>query len=119
MTTQLPPGPESHHLPAEPLQPQVYAPQPEPYYGDEVELRDVWATLRRRRWSIFTVLALVLLAAGAWTWYQTPVWEASTLIRVDDTEGGSVPVLDVLSSLQRGSEIETEMRILRTRPIAE
>jgi tyrosine-protein kinase Etk/Wzc len=30
-----------------------------------------------------------------------------------------VPVLDVLSSLQRGSELETEMRILRTRPIAE
>jgi len=119
MTNQLPPGPDIHHVPAEPLQPQVYAPQPESYYGDEVELRDVWATLRRRRWSIFTVLALVLVAAGAWTWYQTPVWEASTLIRVDDTEGGGVPVLDVLSSLQRGSEIETEMRILRTRPIAE
>ena len=102
-----------------PLQPQVYSPQPESYYGDEVELRDVWATLRRRRWSIFIVLALVLALTGAWTWYQTPVWEASTLIRVDDTEGGGVPVLDVLSSLQRGSEIETEMRILRTRPIAE
>jgi tyrosine-protein kinase Etk/Wzc len=79
----------------------------------------VWATLRRRRWSIITVLAFVLVAAGAWTWYQTPVWGASTLIRVDETEGGGVPVLEVLSSLQRGSELETEMRILRTRPIAE
>jgi tyrosine-protein kinase Etk/Wzc len=120
MTTRLPPGPEANgpHLPAEPLQPQVFG-QPETWYGDEIELRDVWATLRRRRWSVFTVLGLVLAAAGLWTWYTTPVWEASTLIRVDETEGGGVPVLDVLASLQRGSELETEMRILRTRPIAE
>jgi tyrosine-protein kinase Etk/Wzc len=120
MLNQLPPGPGSdEYLPADSLQPQVYGPPSESYYGDEVDLRHVWATLRRRRRSVLTVLAFVLVAAGTWTWYQTPVWEASTLIRVDETEGGGVPVLDVLASLQRGSEIETEMRILRTRPIAE
>lgn len=97
----------------------MYAPHPESYYGDEVELRDVWATLRRRRRTVLATLVLVMLVAAAWTWQQTPVWEASTLIRVEEADGGGVPVLDVLTSLQRGSELETEMRILRTRPIAE
>ncbi|MFW6039918.1 MAG: GumC family protein, partial [Gemmatimonadota bacterium] len=87
-------------------------------YEDEIDLRDVWATLRRRRRTVFLTLALVVAATAAWTWLATPVWEASTLVRVDEQEGG-VPVLDALASLQRGSELETEMRILRTRPILE
>jgi tyrosine-protein kinase Etk/Wzc len=100
-------------------QPPVHVVDPEPYYDDELELRDVWATLRRRRITVALVVALALLASATWTWYQTPVWRAFTLIRVDESAAGGVPVLDVLASLQRGSELETEMRILRTRPIAE
>jgi tyrosine-protein kinase Etk/Wzc len=84
-----------------------------------VELRDVWATLRRRSRTIVLVLVLALGIAAAWTSLKTPVWQASTLIRVEEPQAGGVPVLDVLASLQRGSELETEMRILRTRPIAE
>ncbi|MEN8144189.1 MAG: polysaccharide biosynthesis tyrosine autokinase [Gemmatimonadota bacterium] len=115
------PGPDSERgqLPARPEQRFTYAPGPEPYYGDEVDLRDVWSVIRRRRWVIFGSLAVVLVAVGLYTWLATPVWQASTLIRVDEGDRSNVAVLDVLSSLQRGSELETEMRILRTRPIAE
>jgi tyrosine-protein kinase Etk/Wzc len=120
MQNQLPSGPGAADggVPAESLHPQAFA-QAETYYGDDAELRDVWATLRRRRRTILGTVTLVVAAVATWTWYQTPVWQASTLIRVDEAESGGVPVLDVLASLQRGSELETEMRILRTRPIAE
>lgn len=93
--------------------------QPESFEPEEVDLRDLWATLRRRRETIGWTILAVIVTAGLWTWYQTPIWEASTLVRVDEADAGGMPVLDVLASLQRGSELETEMRILRTRPIAE
>lgn len=120
MTSRLPEGSGGRpNLPTQPLRPSVFTPLPEPYHGDEVELRDIWATLRRRRSTVLWTLAAVVIGVGAWTWVATPVWQSSTLIRVADQEGGGVPVLDVLATLQRGSELETEMRILRTRPIAE
>jgi len=89
------------------------------YGEDEVNLRDAWGVLRRRKWTVIAALGLVLLSVGTFTWLKTPVWRASTLIRVEDSDKSNVAVLDVLASLQRGSEIETEMRILRTRPIIE
>lgn len=120
MTDRVPSRPDGGSgLPALPRRPNVFAPVPEPFYGDEVELRDIWATLRRRQRTVLLSLALVLTTVAVWTWLATPVWEASTLIRVDEQESGGVPVLDVLATLQRGSELETEMRILRTRPIGE
>lgn len=87
--------------------------------SDEVDLSTVWGILRRRRSSIIGTLVVVLLLGGAFVWLKTPEWRASTLIRVAESERSNVALLDVLARLQEGSEIETEMRILRTRPIAE
>ncbi len=121
MSRRLPPPAEHRDssLPAAASRGQTFTIQQDGYYGEEVELRHVWATLSRRRRSVFGVLALFVAAAAVWTWLQVPVWRASTLIRVDESQASSVPILDVLASIQQGSEIETEMRIIRTRPIAE
>jgi tyrosine-protein kinase Etk/Wzc len=75
--------------------------------------------LRRRRGWIFGVAGGMLLAVALWTFLSVPVWRASTLVRVEEASSTDVPVLDVLSGLQRGGELETEMRIVRTRPILE
>lgn len=100
----------------------VFAPRPESYEGDEIDLRDIWMTLRRRRRTIFVTLALVVAAVATYTFLVTPVWYASALVRVDDSQQSSLisPELTALVGLPGGgSQIETELRILRTRPIAE
>ena len=126
MSDRLPAGSDNqggHHLPvrASPSS-GIFAPRPEIYEGDEIDLRNLWMTLKRRRTTIVATLALVVTAAAAFTFLVTPVWSASSLIRVDDPQQNSLvsPELSVLAGLPGGgSQIETEMRILRTRPIAE
>jgi len=111
-------GNDDPRYPARRDPPPPVRPRPE-LHDDEIDLRDLGAVLRRRRAWIFGVAGAMLLAVALWTFLQVPVWRASTLIRVEETSSTDVPVLDVLSGLQRGSELETEMRIVRTRPILE
>jgi capsular exopolysaccharide synthesis family protein len=89
--------------------------------GGDVDVRRLWAGLRRRRVIILFTTAFALAAAAALTFLSAPVWYASTLIRVDEKEGGLIAPsgLDALTDLAGGGEIETEMRMLRTRPTAE
>jgi capsular exopolysaccharide synthesis family protein len=100
----------------------VFAPQPESYRAGEIDVHDIWTTLKRRRWTIgFTMVAVVALVV-LWTLWVTPKWSATTLIRVEEQESGllAAPALTALTGLGgAGSQIETELRILRTRPIAE
>lgn len=100
----------------------VYTPQPESYDRDEVDLRDIWLRLKRRRRTIGITAAVIVILVAGWTLLTTPVWSTNTLIRVEDKESGllATPALTALTGLGgSGSQIETELRILRTRPIAE
>ena len=127
MTERLPPGSGYEvrdRLPARraPRSEGVFAPRPESYESDEIDLRDLWMTLRRRWRTILFIAGLVVAAVTAYTLFVAPVWYASTLIRVDDPQQTSLisSELSALAGLPgSGSQIETEMRILRTRPIAE
>ncbi|MGD8495013.1 MAG: polysaccharide biosynthesis tyrosine autokinase [Gemmatimonadales bacterium] len=101
----------------------VFAPQPEAFEKDEIDLRDIWRRLKRRRRTMLTTLLAVLLLAVGWTLWTTPVWSGDALIRVEDQESGLLAAPAALTALTglggTGSQIETELRILRTRPIAE
>lgn len=113
-------GPDDRELPAVPPPGRPPGPPVEPFaYEEEVDLRDLWRVLWHRRWAVAVPFLVVVLAAAAFTIWQTPVWQSATLIRVEEEQKSDIPALDILSRLQKGSEIETEMRILPTRPILE
>jgi len=85
---------------------------------DEIHLRDVW-NLLVRNWLV--ILFCVLLfggAAAAYTYYTVPVYESTATIRIEE-ERSELPVLDVLQTLSTGSEVETEMEVVRSRTLAE
>ena len=85
---------------------------------DEIHLRDVWNLLVRNWLIIAVALLLTVGAAAAWTVWAVPVYESTTSIRVEE-ERTDLPVLDVLQTLSTGSEVETEMEVVRSRTIAE
>lgn len=87
---------------------------------DEVGLDEVWAVLRRRWAWIAGAVLLALGAAAWWTWQQVPEWQASATLRVERQDRALGASSEQRLLLGRGaSELETEMRVLETRPIRE
>jgi len=84
---------------------------------EEIALGDLWRILRRQWWVVACTLVLVMGAAGLYSWWKTPVWEASTLIRIE-TPGGD-PFSNPFLGLGAEDEIETEMQVVSTLPIAQ
>lgn len=85
---------------------------------DEIHLRDIWNLLIRNWLLIGFALFVVVGAAAAYTLRAIPVFESTVTIRIDE-ESSNVPVLDILQTLSTGSQVETEMEILRSRTLAE
>lgn len=89
-----------------------------PRPDDEIHLRDVWNLLIRNWWVIGLSLVAVVGATAAYTWYMVPVYESVTTIRIEENRT-ELPVLDILQTLSTGSEVETEMEVVRSRTLAE
>lgn len=73
----------------------------------------------RRRWRL--VAGCIVLAGGTAigvTSFLPRIYEASTTIRIDEHQGGVLP-LDVMERSSRGSDFSTEMEALRSRTLAE
>lgn len=84
-------------------------------------LEDVWRIARRRALWIVVPFVLVVAATAWYTLRQTPIYQASSLIRIEGEAGGD-PASDLFA---RGTGyydygiIETEMRVISTQPILE
>jgi tyrosine-protein kinase Etk/Wzc len=86
---------------------------------DEINLRDAW-NLLLRNWLVIG-LAVVVTVGAAWFYSSmtVPVYESVATLRIEEDNGPNVPVLDILQDLSAGSEVETEMEVLRSRILAE
>jgi capsular exopolysaccharide synthesis family protein len=85
---------------------------------DEIDLRDVWQTLRRNWLLIAGCFALAVAAGWLITGRIRPVYQASATLRIDETKT-TLPGLDLLQQLGGGeNEVSTEMEELRSRTLA-
>lgn len=93
-------------------------PPPGPH-GDEEEihLRDLWFLVVRNRWLILSSLTVSLALAVIYASRATPIYQAEASIRIDEKQS-NIPVLDVLKEVSAGSELATEMEVLRSRSLA-
>ncbi len=116
----LPPGglPPGAGLPAPMYPPQGAYPPPALRADDEMTVRDLWYAMIRNRWLILGALSLGIGGAIMYAERTTPVFQAATSIRIDEKQS-SIPVLDMLSDVGAGSELATEMEVLRSRSLAE
>jgi tyrosine-protein kinase Etk/Wzc len=93
-------------------------PAKDPGKDDEVHLRDIWNILVRN-WPLITLVLMAALGGtAAYSYYTAPVYQSTTSIRIQESRA-DLPVLDVLQNLSSGSEVETEMEVLRSRTLAE
>ena len=99
------------------------SPVPAPYIADtqedEIDLLSLLDVLLEARWLIASVIALALLLGGAYALLTQPVYEANSLIQVEDSKpglSGAAGALGEASSLfEIKSPATAEMEILRSR----
>lgn len=106
------------------IQPYRESSPPPPYVeGEEpvlLDLRSVWGVISRNRWLILATFLLAVGLAYAYNERATPIYEASTSLRVGDQGAGGGNAAGLGFDLsQQGSTIETEMAVLRSDAIAE
>ncbi|MFV1950775.1 MAG: polysaccharide biosynthesis tyrosine autokinase [Nitrospinota bacterium] len=89
-----------------------------PYEGREVHLKDYIGVLFKRKWIIILAFLTVLISAVVFSSLITPIYEATTTVRVEE-KGGQMAGMESFLSPQGLSPIETEMEIIKSRTLAE
>jgi capsular exopolysaccharide synthesis family protein len=98
------------------------SPRPAPRPGDGTHLRDFWRFLQRNRFLAVGIPVLTVLLTVAFVLWATPIYEAETLLRVDEQRPTPDLARDAVRRLALGggvSPIATERAVLRTRSLAE
>lgn len=85
---------------------------------DEVSLRDLWHVLYRNKWLIVTLAVIGVMGAAFYAKRATPVYQSGTSIRIDEKQS-KIAGLEMLNGVGTGSELATEMEVLRSRALAE
>lgn len=85
--------------------------------GDEINLLELLDVVLDSRWLISIVTVLVMAMGGVYAMLSTPIYEANTLIQVEESKSGSASSLlgDVSSLFEIRSPASAEIEILRSR----
>ena len=87
-----------------------------PTNEDEIDLLGLLDVLLEAKWLVASVTAAALLLGGSYAYLSRPVYQANTLLQVEDTKSGAAGALGEASSLfDIKSPASAEMEILRSR----
>lgn len=102
-----------------PLQTQLLTGQAAPAEdADGIDLVEYWDIVFDSRWLILAIVALGLAIGGGYAWLARPVYEANTLIQVEDSAGNSKSVLGEAAGLvDVKTATSAELEILRSRMV--
>src|SRR5512133_193613 len=84
---------------------------------DSINLLELLDVILDQRWLIAVVTAVVLALGGAYAFMATPIYEANSLIQVEDSKSGGMSSLlgDMGSMFDIKSPATAEIEILRSR----
>jgi succinoglycan biosynthesis transport protein ExoP len=95
-----------------------YATQPPAEGG--IDVKDLLAVLRRRRWVIVTTVLVITTLAVLAGLQITPKYTAKTMVMIDARQAKVMDVQAVLSGLTTdASSVETQMKVLTSRDLVE
>jgi polysaccharide biosynthesis transport protein len=101
---------------------QAYQPGPEYYLAQDsgIDIKDLLAILRRRRWVILSTVAVLTTLAVLIGLQLTPKYTAKTLVMIDPRQSNVVDLQAVMQGLGTdASTVETQVKVIKSRDLAE
>lgn len=86
---------------------------------DVIDLRELWAMLMRRRWTVLITALIIVVAGTIYTAMQTPIYRASTTVQIERESGNIVDFKDVVAAESGNRDFyETQYELLQSRNLA-
>ena len=86
--------------------------------NDEIDLLALLDTILDAKWLIAGITILCTALALAYAMFSTPIYQANTMIQVEQNQGNNNPVMGELALLfDTGSPVAAEIEILRSRMV--
>lgn len=90
---------------------------------DSINLRHYWAIILRRKWTVLTFFAIVVVAGMTSTYLTTPIYRASGTLQIDAEETKIVQYQEAMPGRQPEMNsfeyLQTQLQVLRSKAIAE
>jgi len=86
---------------------------------DQVDLRDYLRVILKRRWTIMTVFAVILITVAVHSYTATPVYKATTRLVIEKENPNVVSIEEVMSVDSSGTDYyQTQYKIIESRAVA-
>ena len=86
---------------------------------EQIDLRDYFRVMFKRRWTIMAIFALVVLSVAVHTFTATPIYQASSRIVIEKENPNLVSIQEVMAVDATGSDYyQTQYKIIESRSVA-
>ncbi len=107
-------------LPGPPLPPDTTG-SGDDVEGDELNLRELWHVIVKRRWTIILFTLIVVTAVVTATFLKTPIYRASTTVQID-REDIKITKIEEVTPVESGGSgqdyYQTQYELLKSRSLA-
>jgi succinoglycan biosynthesis transport protein ExoP len=91
---------------------------------ESIDLRAIWAMLRRRKYILLAVFLVVTLGTVAYSWTSRPIYQTEASILVDTTSAGGgtsddLPVVAAMMGATRARSLDTQIEVLKSGPVVQ
>ncbi len=93
--------------------------QPQEHNEEEIDLRDYLRVLRKRKWTILAVFALIVLTVTIYSFSATPIYESSTRLIIEKENPNVMSIDEVMAVDASGTDYyQTQYKIIESRTVA-
>ena len=86
---------------------------------EQINLRDYLYVIQKRRWTVITVFAVIVVTVAILTFTATPIYEATARLIIDKENPNVVSIQEVMSVDASGSDYyHTQYKIIESRTVA-
>ena len=86
---------------------------------EQIDLRDYLRVMAKRRWTIITFFAVVVLAVAVYTFTAVPIYQATARVVIEKENPNLVSIQEVMAVDSTGSDYyQTQYKIIESRAVA-
>jgi len=86
---------------------------------EQIDLRDYLRVILKRRWTIITVFAIILISVAIHTYTATPIYQATTRLIIEKENPNVVSIEEVMAVDSSGTDYyQTQYKIIESRTVA-